>query len=458
MASKQFQMHQLLEGEVVDLTSRGSGVIRVNNFPFFVDGTIPGEKVSFTVSHLSRKYGSGDLKEVLQASPHRVEAVDTIGQEIGTMSLQHIAYPEQLRLKQHLVEQTFHRIGRFSLEELEVRETLGMENPLTYRNKAQVPVRQVKGQLTTGFFRRGSHDLVPVENFYIQDEKIDAAVLVIRDICREFGVASYNEKKHRGLLRHIIVKRGHYTGQIQVILVLNQEEFPHQEKIVEAIHQSLPEVVSIVLNYQTRRSNVILGRKSQVVWGEAFYQDQMLGMTFNISAHSFYQVNTPQAEVLYQEALKAADLSGSEKVLDAYSGIGTIALALAKEAGEVYAMEIVPEAVDMARENARINDVENVHFEAGPAEEWLPKWHDQGIRFDTVVVDPPRKGLGEEFVHTVIEQDPERIVYVSCNPATCARDCHLFADAGYQLKYVQPVDLFPQTPHVECVVLLEKKS
>lgn len=449
-----FKKNEELQGTVVDLTSQGAGVVKIDDFPFFVEGVIPGEEIIFNITKAGKKFGYGRLQKILVESPDRVEITDAIGRQIGTMTLQHMSYPAQLNYKQSVVKQAFQRIGHFV--DADVKPTLGMENPWEYRNKAQIPVRSVRGQLETGFFRRNSHDLVPVENFYIQHAEIDQAIITIRDILREEGVRPYDERTNRGVVRHIVVKRGHYTGEMMILLVINQKRLEKQEYIVEKIKAALPNVVSIVQNINTKQTNVILGPENKILWGKDYIEDKMLDMTFRISPNSFYQVNTPQAEVLYQTAIDAAGLTGEETVLDAYCGIGTLSLSLAKHAKHVYAMEIVAEAIDMAEQNAKLNSLENVIFEAGKAEEWLPHWNDLGVQFDVVVVDPPRKGLDEHFVTAVINQEPKKIVYVSCNPATCARDCQLFSEAGYKLQFVQPVDLFGQTPHVEVVALLTK--
>ena len=451
-----FNKNEELQGTVVDLTSQGAGVVKVEDYPFFVEGVIPGEEIIFNITKAGKKFGYGRLQKIVVESPDRVEITDPVGRQVGTMTLQHMSYPAQLAYKQSVVKQAFQRIGHFT--DAEVKPTLGMENPWEYRNKAQIPVRSIRGQLETGFFRRNSHDLVPVENFYIQHPEIDQVIVKVRDILRKEGVQPYDERTNRGVIRHIIVKRGHYTGELMIILVINQKRLEKQEFIVDKIKEHLSNVVSIVQNINTKQTNVILGSENKVLWGKDFIEDNMLGMTFRISPNSFYQVNTPQAEVLYQTAIDAAGLTGKETVLDAYSGIGTLSLALAKHAKNLYAMEIVAEAIEMAEQNAELNSVENVIFEVGKAEEWLPRWNDLGVNFDVVVVDPPRKGLEENFVTAVIEQAPEKIVYVSCNPATCALDCQLFSEAGYELKFVQPVDLFGQTPHVEVVALLEKSN
>lgn len=452
--NKNFKKNQEVVGLVEDLTSEGLGVIRVDGFPLFVEGAIPGEIVHAKIMKATKNFGFARLVEIENPAYDRREIIDPIGRQIGTMTLQHMSYDLQLAFKQETVRNAFRKLGGF--KNIDVRMTLGMSHPWEYRNKAQIPTRMVNGQLETGFFRKNSHDLIPVENFYIQHHEIDRAIVVVKNILRQFKVEAYNEEKHSGMMRHIIIKRGHYTGEMMVILVINQKTMPQAEAIAKEIMVQLPEVVSVILNVQDKKTNVIMGPESRVLAGEGEYRDQMLGKQFFISAHSFYQVNTPQAEVLYQEAIKAAAIKDTDTVLDAYCGIGTISLALADHAKQVYAMEIVPQAIEMAKKNAEYNYVDNVIFEAGKAEEVLPKWNQEGVQFNVVVVDPPRKGLDSGFVKSVIEQAPERIAYVSCNPATCARDCRLFADAGYRLEYVQPVDLFPQTVHVETVVLMSR--
>ncbi|MBG9977571.1 23S rRNA (uracil(1939)-C(5))-methyltransferase RlmD [Ruoffia tabacinasalis] len=455
MANKvPFKKNDTFTGTVEDITSQGQGVVKIDHYPFFIEGAMTGEVVKFKAMKVGKTYGFGCLLEIIEESPERVEMTDLIGRQIGTMTLQHMSYDAQLAYKEQQVKSAYERIGHF--EDAQIRPVLGMENPWEYRNKAQIPVREINGQLETGFFRRNSHDLVPVENFFIQHKEIDEAILIVRDILRRFHVPAYIEKNHTGIIRHVVVRRGHYSGQVMVTLVTNKRKMPNEEIIVDAIAEEVPNIASIVQNVQTKRTNVILGRQSLVLWGQPYIEDSMLDLTFRISSKSFYQVNTPQAEVLYKTAIDAADLQGNETVLDAYSGIGTIGLSLAQHAKQVYGMDIVDEAVEMAKQNAKLNGIKNAAFEVGSAEEWLPKWNEAGINFDVIVVDPPRKGLDQVFVDAVIEQQPEKIVYVSCNPATQARDARLFADAGYDLQFVQPVDLFGQTTHVEAVALFTK--
>ncbi|HFI0464430.1 TPA: 23S rRNA (uracil(1939)-C(5))-methyltransferase RlmD [Streptococcus suis] len=455
MKSKtQLQKNQEVRGQVEDLTHEGLGVIKIEGYPLFVEGAIPGEEITAKVIKVGKHFGFARLLQVDKPAYDRVQLVDPIGNQVGTMTLQHMSYDLQLAFKQEVVRNAFRKLGGF--KQVDVRMTMGMDNPWQYRNKAQIPVRALNGQLETGFFRKNSHDLVAVENFHIQHPEIDRAIHVIRNILRQFGVSPYDEVNHTGIVRHIIVKRGHVSGEKMVILVVNGDSLPNEDQIAWEIQHQILEVVSVILNVNTRQTNVIMGPKNRVLAGQDYYRDQMLGYTYFISAHSFYQVNTSQAERLYKEAIRAANLTGKEIVLDAYCGIGTITLPLAQQAKHAYAMEVVAEAIDMARKNASYNYVDNVTFEVGKAEEVLPVWNAAGVQFDVVVVDPPRKGLDASFIAAVIDQAPERIVYVSCNPATCARDCKALAENGYQVEYVQPVDMFPQTSHVECVVLMSK--
>lgn len=455
-AKAAFTKNQYLQGQVIDLTHEGLGVVKIDKYPFFIEGVIPGETVQFKIIKVGKHFGFGRLEEILQASPDRVEVTDTIGRVTGTMTLQHMTYDRQLAFKQEVVRQAFQRIGKF--EAVQVAETVGMDHPWAYRNKAQIPVREVKGLLSTGIFRKNSHELVAVEDYRIQDPQIDQAILKIRDILRQFHYQAYDEETHTGLIRHIIVKRGHHSGQMMVVLVTTKDQLPHQENLVSKIRQELPDLVSLIQNTNAQVTNVIMGPDSRTLWGQDFIEDTMLGLTLRISAQSFYQVNTPQAEKLYSKAIELGQINATDTVMDAYCGIGSISLALAQHAGQVHAMEIVPEAIAMAKKNAQLNQIDNIEFQAGPAEDWIKKWQDQGIHFNTVVVDPPRKGLDDNFIQTLIELTPDKIVYISCNPASQARDCRILADAGYEIGEIYPFDLFPQTYHVETCAVLTKSS
>lgn len=441
------------ETTIVDLTHDGMGVAKIDGFPLFVHDALPQETVELQVTKLGKKYGYGRVIKRLTDSPDRIEARDKLGWQTGTMPLQQLAYPAQLAFKTNQVQEALKRIGHI---EVDVPETIGTKNPWGYRNKGQIPVQNVCGQLTTGFYKKGTHTLVPVENFHIQDPEIDKTVVVVRDLLRRLQLTAYNERNRSGDIRHIIVRRGQRTNQLMVIIVTAKKRVRPLQLVADELVKKLPEVVSVVQNVNQDKTNRILGQVNHVLYGKDYFEEELLGLTFKISPTSFFQVNTDQAEVLYQTALDFADLKESDTVIDAYCGIGSISLALAKQAKHVYGVEVVPEAIEMARDNAELNGLDNTTFVAGTAEEVLPKWVEEGLHPDVIVVDPPRKGLDDVVRKTMIEVKAPKIVYVSCNPATLARDLADFVAAGYNVEKVQPVDMFPQTSHVETVVLMSR--
>ena len=441
------------ETTIVDLTHDGMGVAKIDGFPLFVHDALPQETVELQVTKLGKKYGYGRVIKRLTDSPDRIEARDKLGWQTGTMPLQQLAYPAQLAFKTNQVQEALKRIGHI---EVDVPETIGTKNPWGYRNKGQIPVQNVCGQLTTGFYKKGTHTLVPVENFHIQDPEIDKTVVVVRDLLRRLQLTAYNERNRSGDIRHIIVRRGQRTQQIMVIIVTAKKRVRPLQLIADELAKRVTEVVSVIQNVNQDKTNRILGQVNHVLYGKDYFEEELLGLTFKISPTSFFQVNTDQAEVLYQTALDFADLKETDTVIDAYCGIGSISLALAKQAKHVYGVEVVPEAIEMARDNAELNGLDNTTFVAGTAEEVLPKWVEEGLHPDVIVVDPPRKGLDDVVRKTMIEVKAPKIVYVSCNPATLARDLADFVAAGYNVEKVQPVDMFPQTSHVETVVLMSR--
>lgn len=441
--------------EIIDLTHEGLGVAKVDGYPLFIENTLPGETAEVLVVKVGKKFGFAKVLELTKTSPDRVETKDDTLIRTGIAPLQHMTYEAQLAFKQQQVENVFQRIAK--LPEVKILPIKGMENPLAYRNKAQIPVRRQDGKLQTGFFRKNSHDLVPLEDFYIQDKKIDEAIVIVREVMEKYGVKAYNERENTGNLRHIIVRRGHYSHEMMIVLVTRTPKLFNYEKMVQEIHLQLPEVVAIVQNINPDATNVILGTTNKTLFGQNYFTDQLLGKKYRISGQSFYQVNTVQAEVLYQTAIDMADLKKTDTVIDAYCGIGTIGLSLADHVAEVHGMESNPDAIADAKINAQLNEVENIKFEVGRAEYVMPEWIKNGLAADVLIVDPPRKGLAESFIEAAVEMNPEKIVYVSCSPASLARDCKLFVEAGYEVVQVQPVDMFPQTPHVESVTLLVRR-
>src|SRR5699024_161907 len=448
------EKNKIYEVKVTDLSHQGLGVAHIDGYPLFIENALPGEELKIRITHVGKRMGHGEVLELLKKSPHRVDELEDMHFQSGTMPLQHLEYKEQLKFKQQQVKKLLAKVG--GLTDVPVFETIGMEHPYGYRNKAQIPVREMNGQLTTGFYKKRSHDLIPIEDFVIQHPEIDQAILIVRDILRKYEVNAYNEEKHTGDIRHILVRRGHFTGELMIVLVTNSFVFPHAQEIVMDIQKEIPQVVSIIQNINSEKTNVILGKQAMVLFGQDYYTDELMDHTFKISHQSFYQVNSEQTEKLYSVAVDYADLTGEEVVVDAYSGIGTMTLALAEKAKQVYGVEIVPQAIENAKTNAKDNEIENVEFEVADAGKWLVKKAKAGLKVDVVVVDPPRKGLAPEFIDAVLEMQPERMVYVSCNPSTLARDLKLLNEGGYTITKVQPVDMFPQTYHVECVALMSR--
>jgi 23S rRNA (uracil1939-C5)-methyltransferase len=330
-----------------------------------------------------------------------------------------------------------------------------MENPWRYRNKAQVPIGEHEGGLIGGFYQQRSHQIIDMQACLIQQEKNDEVVKKVKEICSKYGVRAYDEQKHKGELRHIMARYGLASGEVMVVLVTRTHELTGKKKIIEDILASIPGVKSIVQNVNSKKTNVIFGDETKVLWGEEVIYDFIGDIKFAISARSFYQVNPEQTKVLYNTALEYAGLTGEENVIDAYCGIGTISLFLAQKAQKVYGVEIVPEAIEDAKRNAELNGITNAEFAVGEAETVIPEWYENGIVADVLVVDPPRKGCDEKLLQTIINMKPKKVVYVSCNPATLARDLRILEDGGYQTVEVQPVDMFPQTMHCEAVAWLE---
>ncbi|RZT16528.1 23S rRNA (uracil(1939)-C(5))-methyltransferase RlmD [Fictibacillus sp. BK138] len=441
------------EVDIVDLTHEGAGVARVNGFTLFVPNTLPGERAKVKVIGVKKGFGFGRLEELIKASRERVEPPCPIYKWCGGCQLQHLSYDGQLEYKRKQVEDVLTRIGK--LEGVPVLPTLGMgDEPWRYRNKAQVPVGERDGRIITGFYQKRSHEIVEMDSCIITGDTNDDAVQAVKEIVNKYNITAYDEQKHKGILRHIIARYGKTTGDLMIVLVTNGKDLPQRKKIIEDITAALPEIKSIVQNVNSKRTNVIFGDETRVLWGAEYIHDYIGDIKFAISARSFYQINPDQTKVLYDQALKYAELSGDETVIDAYCGIGTISLFLAQKAKKVYGVEIVSEAIEDARRNAELNNITNAEFAVGKSEDVIPKWKKQGITPDVIVVDPPRKGCDEELLKTIIEMKPERVVYVSCNPATLARDLRVLKDGGFKTVEVQPVDMFPQTTHVEAVAKL----
>jgi 23S rRNA (uracil1939-C5)-methyltransferase len=443
------QKNEYIDVVFEDLTHDGAGVAKVDGYPLFVPNGLPGEKAKIKVIKANKGYGFGRLIELYEKSPFRVEIVGDDTHKYGGCQLEHISYEGQLKYKENQVRQVLTRIGK--LENVKVHSIIGMEDPWHYRNKAQVPVGEKDGKLIAGFFKPRSHEIVDTDESLIQIPEVNEAVQMVKEICNELGISAYHEESHKGILRHIMARYGKQTGELMVVIITRTTDLPQKNQLVEQIVARLPKVKSIVHNVNSKRTNVILGEKTSTLWGNEVIYDYIGNVKFAISALSFYQVNPDQTKVLYEKALEYAELSGEETVIDAYCGIGTISLFLAQKARKVFGVEIVPEAIEDAKRNAELNGITNAEFAVGEAEVVIPNWYKEGNAADVLVVDPPRKGCDEALLQTIIQMKPKKVVYVSCNPATLARDLRILEDGGYKTVEVQPVDMFPQTTHVECV-------
>lgn len=456
---------QTMNAEIIGLTHDGEGVGRTSDgYTLFLPNALPGEKVVANVLKSKKQYGFGEVTDFKQLSDQRVEPPCPIYDECGGCQLQHFDYEAQLVWKRQHVIDSLSRIGKLDVVEGDATEgvivhpTVGMSDPWRYRNKAAVPIGRGESseELVGGFYAKGSHRIIEMEDCLIQKELNDEVIREVKAIAKELRVIPYDEATATGVLRHVMTRIGVVTGEVMVVLITNTARLPRKPEWIEHIRKRIPNVKSIVHNVNDKVTNAIFGDTTEVIWGKEVIYDKLDGITFAISARSFYQVNPEQTIALYQKAVEYAGLTGKEQVIDAYCGIGTISLFLARNAGHVYGVEIVPEAIEDAKRNAKLNELENTTFEAGPAEVVIPRWKKEGMNADVIVVDPPRKGCDPALLETILAIKPERVVYVSCNPSTLARDLRLLEDGGYKTVEVTPVDMFPHTGHVECVVWLER--
>ena len=443
------------ELQIDRLGTSGEGVGRYENFTVFVPNALPGETVSVIIEEVKNSYARGRIKQILHESVDRAAPRCELYEECGGCQLQHLSYEAQLRAKRAQVVDALIHIGK--LPQIPVMETLRAEEPWNYRNKMQFPIGRNSGQIVIGCFAQGSHRIINTENCHIQRAENNDLANTAREIAEQLHIPVYNEDTHKGVLRHIVGRVGR-SNDLMAVIVTATKQLPRAKDFVCMMRERLPNLVSVHQNIQTYRNNVIMGRDTQLLWGRPTIIDSLGRLNFHISPRSFFQVNTRQAERLYEQALAYADLHGTETVIDAYCGTGTITLFLAQKARKVYGIEIVQPAILDARKNARDNHVKNAEFIVGDATAVMPALYKQGIRPDVVVVDPPRAGCTETVLRTFANMKPQRIVYVSCNPATLARDLAILKELGYLAQEVQPVDLFPQTSHVECLTKIVRRD
>lgn len=440
------EKNNIYTARIEGYSSEGLGIARIDGQVVFVHGAVRGELCRILVMKVLKNAAFGKVTELLEPSPERREPDCPYYGRCGGCDFRHLSYREELWAKRQRVQDALTRLGG---SDVEVEEILGAADPLYYRNKSQYPVSAGK----VGFYRARTHDVVDIERCLIQKPQADAAAAALRDYMRDFAVPSYDEKTGRGLLRHLYV-RTNRRGESLVCVLANGERLPHEEEFVGRLRRAVPDCVGVVLGVNTRRGNTILGERYRTLWGVDTLEDELCGLTFRLSVPSFYQVNRDQAEVLYRKAVEYAGLTGGELVVDLYCGAGTITQVMAGGAGRIIGAEIVPEAIEDARENARRNGIENVEFFCGDAAQLAADFAGRGLRPDVICVDPPRKGLAPGVIAAAVQMAPQRVAYVSCDPGTLGRDVKRFAEYGYRVQRAAACDLFPGTRHVETVCLL----
>ena len=446
--------NQVYEVTVTDYTAEGQGVAHVEGCAVFLPNAIAGERYKIRIEKAQKTWAAGKIVEVLEKSPHRVNRECPVAKLCGGCDFWHMDYAEETRLKAERVRQTLNRIGGEALEELPI---LAAPTCYGYRNKAQYPVASKKGRAYAGFFRAGTHQVVENDRCLILPQETDRVKNAVVDYVNQYRITAYDEENQKGLLRHIYVRRGVVSGEILVCLVVNGKKLPHIPELIERL-KKIPGFTTLVLAVNTRPGNAILGDEFITLYGPGYIEDTLCGLKFRLSPRSFYQVNHYQAERLYEAAISQAQITKDDLVLDLYCGVGTITLAMAKAAGKVIGVEVIEQAVADAKDNAKRNGIENAEFFCGDAGQAALELERKGIRADVVVVDPPRKGLNADTIEALSRFAPRRIVYVSCDPATLARDVALLKERGYVLKNAMAADLFPRCSHVESIVTLIREE
>ena len=453
----EFRKNDLVTLEIEDCGIDGEGIGKADGFTVFVKDAVIGDTVTAKIIKAKKNYGYGRLMEVLKPSPYRVEPKCEFARQCGGCQLQALSYDQQLVFKTNKVKGHLERIGGFT--DIPMEPIIGMDELFHYRNKAQFPVgRNKEGKIVTGFYAGRTHNIIENRDCALgvaeNKEVLDRVIAHME----KYGIEPYNEATGKGLVRHVLIRYGYFTKEVMVCLILNGNKIPKEEQLVKSLCE-IPGMTSITINVNKKHSNVILGEEIRLLWGQEYITDRIGDISYQISPLSFYQVNPMQTQKLYAKALEYADLHGQETVWDLYCGIGTISLFLAQKAKFVRGVEIVPAAIENAKENAKLNGLENTEFFVGKAEEVLPReYKKNGVYADVIVVDPPRKGCDETLLETMIEMNPDRIVYVSCDSATLARDLKYLCERGYELRKVCPVDQFGMTVHVETVVLLSQQK
>lgn len=443
------------EFTIESVTSEGMGVSHIDGFCVFIGGTVDGDVVKALVLKVKTGYAYAKVTEIITPSPYRVDAPCPAFSKCGGCQLMHINYEKQLSIKKDIIENALKRIGKIDVP---VSEMIGALSPFRYRNKMIFPIGINKdGKKICGFYRERSHDIVELDDCLLGDEIISKIIDVVMQFIEKYKITVYNEEQHKGIVRRLFFRKGFKTGEIMVVLSINAKALPHYAELADSISKISDNIKSVILNFNTKKTNAVLGETNAVIFGAETITDYLLGMKYEISPHSFFQINPYQTEKLYNKALELAEISKNDNVMDLYCGIGTISLSAAKNTKSVIGVEIVEQAILDARKNAEENNIKNVTFYAKDASEIVPELINNGESPDIVILDPPRKGSDEKTLGAVVRANPKRIVYVSCNPATLARDLRFLEDNGYETKTVCGVDMFPQTMHIESVALIIKR-
>lgn len=435
----------------------GEGVGYFKKQVVFVPGALPGEEVVVEATKIHPKFAEAKIKKIRIRSPHRVKPLCPVHDLCGGCQLQHLDYQQQIKEKRDIVIQSLERHTKLNIEQLDIRDTIGMDNPWGYRNKSSFQVGVKQGKVLAGLYGLNSHQLIDIDQCVVQHSQTNEATIRVKQILENLQIPIYNEKTKKGIVRTIVTRVGVQTGELQIVLITSQKELPKRELVIEEIQKQLPDVKSIVQNINGEKTSLIFGEETVHLAGEEFIQETLGDLHFELSARTFFQLNPMQTVKLYDEVKKAAGLTGKEKVVDAYCGVGTIGLWLAHQAAEVRGMDVIPESIEDAKKNAKRHGITNTKYVPGKAEEVLPKWIKKGWKPDVIVVDPPRTGLDNQLLLTILQVQPEKLIYVSCNPSTLARDIHTLSKK-YDVEYIQPVDMFPQTAHVECISQLILKK
>lgn len=444
--------NEIYEATITDYTSEGQGVAHSEGCAVFIPNSIAGERYRVRIEKAQKTWAAGKIVEILEKSPHRINRECPVAKLCGGCDFWHMDYEEEARLKAERVRNCLNRMGGENLEKVEI---LSAPTVYGYRNKAQYPVASKKGRAYAGFFRAGTHEVVENKRCLILTRESDAVKDAVVDYVNQFRVPAYDELAHKGLLRHIYVRRGAVSGEILVCLVVNGRSIPKAHELIGRL-KKIPGFATLVLSINTKKGNAVLGDEFLTLYGPGYIEDTLCGLNFRLSPRSFYQVNHTQAQRLYEAAIRQAEITKDDTVLDLYCGVGTITLAMAGAAGKVIGVEVIPQAVEDAKDNAKRNGIENAEFFCGDAGQAALELERKGIKADVVVVDPPRKGLNADTIEALHRFSPRRIVYVSCDPATLARDVALLKERGYSLKNAIAADLFPRCSHVESVVTLVK--